>query len=53
MHVSGKIDSHSFVYPVSTGGSILVDGKIDGGSMVFLVSWPARSLLAARSTEKR
>jgi hypothetical protein len=38
MHVSGKIDSGSFVFLVSTGGSITVDGKIDGGSMVILVS---------------
>ncbi len=38
MHVSGKIDSLSFVYLVSTGGSIIVDGKIDGVSEVILVS---------------
>lgn len=38
MHVHGDIDSHSFVFLVSTGGSIIVDGKIDGGSMVIFVS---------------
>ena len=38
MRVSGNIDSHSFVYLVSTGGSITVDGKIDDHSQVILVS---------------
>jgi hypothetical protein len=38
MQVTGKIDSNSFVYLVSTQRSIFVDGKIDGGSMVVLVS---------------
>ena len=38
MHVSGKIDSGSFVFLVSTGGSITVDGKIDGVSQGILVS---------------
>jgi hypothetical protein len=38
MHISGRIDDHSFVFLVSTGGSIIVDGKIDGNSQVILVS---------------
>jgi len=33
-----NIDSESFVYAVSTEGSIKVEGDIDGGSMVILVA---------------
>jgi len=38
INVRGDIDGGSFVFLVSTGGSIIVEGKIDGVSQVILVS---------------